>query len=103
MGKQQSDGKTTVPSNEGSASGRLESPRQAAEDRKCDTPTDNCHNTATLHHPCRPDRTPCEHHPLPSPEDRSPPGNSCIINSATYTVSQKSIQTETEWSFDGEW
>ena len=64
--------KLRVPNTEGSASDRLESRRPAAEDRRCDTPTDSCHNTTTLRRPCRPDRTPCGRRP-PSPGDRSPP------------------------------
>ena len=60
------------PSSEGNASGRWGSLRPAAEDRRCDTQTDNCRSTATRRRPCTPDRTPCGHR-LPSPEVHSPP------------------------------
>jgi len=64
--------KLRVPSIEDSASDHLESRRLAAEDRRCDTLTDNYHNITTLRRPCTLDRTPCEHRPL-SPEVHSPP------------------------------
>ena len=61
-----------LPSTEGSASVRLVSRRPAAEDRRCDKPRDNCHNTEAHRRPCKPDRTPCVR-PPPSLEDRSLP------------------------------
>jgi len=56
----------------GTAIVRQGSRRRAAEDRRCDTPTDSCHNKAALPRPCTPDRTPCERRLL-SPAARSPP------------------------------
>ena len=82
------------PSSADTASGRLGSQRRAAEDRRCDTPTDSCHSRAALRHPCTLDRTPCERRP-PSPEVRSPPNTSRHQLAYLFTVADSLLVDNT--------
>jgi len=82
------------PSIADTASGRPGSQRRAAEDRRCDTPTDSCHSRAALRRPCTLDRTPCERRP-PSPEARSPPNTSRHQLAYLFTVADSLLMDNT--------